>query len=81
MAPKHLTAREKCCCGSVPRIALNTTDAAEACGVSVDSIKAAIRSGALRAKRSARTENGDPAGRYLVTVDALRDWLDGLPDA
>lgn len=66
---------------ALPKLALNTAEAATATGLSVDSIKAAIRSGALRAKRSARKENGDPAGRYLVTVDALREWLDGMEDA
>lgn len=66
---------------SVPKLALNTDEAALATGMSVDSIKAAIRSGSLRAKRSARKENGDPAGRYLVTVDALQAWIDGLADA
>lgn len=77
----HVTGDDCCRRPAVPRLALNTTEAAESCGVSVDSIKAAIRSGSLRAKRSARKENGDPAGRYLVTVDALQAWIDGLADA
>jgi hypothetical protein len=73
---------------SVPKLALNTEEAAIATGLSVDLIKRAIRSGALRAKRSGvlekdttRGKAGDPAGRYLVTVDALQAWLDSLEDA
>lgn len=70
------------------KLALNTAEAAAATGLSEDTIKRAIRGGALRAKRSGRLEKdttrgkaGDPAGRYLVMVDDLRDWLDGLEDA
>lgn len=73
---------------TLPKLSLNTDEAAIATGLSPDTIKKAIRSGALRAKRSGRLEKdttrgnaGDPAGRYLVTVDALRAWLDGLEDA
>ena len=73
---------------SLPRLALNAEEAALATGVSVDTIKAAIRSGRLRAKRSGqlkkdtnRGKEGDPAGRYLITVDALHEWIDGLVDA
>lgn len=63
------------------KLAFNTEEAAEATGLSADTIKRAIRSGALRAKRSGRTEGGDPAGRYLVTEADLRSWLDSLEDA
>mgnify|MGYP000996520595 FL=1 len=73
---------------SIPKLALNTAEAAIATGLSQDVIKRAIRSGKLQAKRSGvlekdttRGKAGDPAGRYLVTVDALREWLDGLEDA
>lgn len=73
---------------NVPKLALNTTEAAIATGLSEDTIKKAIRSGRLKAKRSGRLENdttrgkaGDPAGRYLVTVEALQAWLDSLEDA
>jgi excisionase family DNA binding protein len=66
---------------SIPKLALNSEEAATATGVSVDTIKRAIRSGRLRAKRSARRDNGDPAGRYLITLDALEEWLTGMEDA
>lgn len=66
---------------SIPKLALNSEEAATATGVSVDTIKRAIRSGRLRAKRSARRDNGDPAGRYLITLDALEEWLAGMEDA
>ena len=70
------------------KLAFNANEAAVACGVSVDTIKKAIRSGALRAKRSGRLtkdsikgDAGDPAGRYLITETDLRSWLDSLEDA
>lgn len=66
---------------TLPKLALNTKEAAIATGVSVDTIKAAIRAGRLRAKRSSTTEDGDGAGRYLVSIDALQAWLDGMADA
>lgn len=73
---------------TIPKLALNTTEAASATGLSEDTIKKAIRAGRLQAKRSGvlekdttRGKAGDPAGRYLVTVDALSAWLDGLEDA
>lgn len=73
---------------TLPKLALNTEEAAIATGLSPDTIKKAIRSGALRAKRSGRLEKdcgagnaGDPAGRYLVTIAALQEWLDSMEDA
>lgn len=73
---------------SVPKLALNVEEAATATGLSTDTIKKAIRAGHLAAKRSSRLtvdsmrgDKGDPAGRYLITVGALTDWLDGLADA
>lgn len=73
---------------TLPKLAFNTTEAATATGLSEDTIKKAIRTGKLRAKRSGRLEKdttrgraGDPAGRYLVTESDLRAWLDSLEDA
>lgn len=70
------------------KLAFNTEEAAQATGLSVDTIKRAIRSGALKAKRSGRLngdgpkgDKGDAAGRYVITETALRDWLDNLEDA
>jgi excisionase family DNA binding protein len=43
--------------------------------VKLDTIRRAINSGKLRAKRTA--EGG---GKYLITESALRDWLESLED-
>lgn len=56
---------------------LTREQAAEACNVSVDTIRRAINSGRLRAKRTG--ENG--GGKYLISPDALRAWFDELEDA
>lgn len=63
------------------RFAYTREEAAAACGVSVDTIKRAIRTGALRAKRSGRNDKGEPAGKYLIPSQALQDWLDSLDAA
>jgi hypothetical protein len=55
--------------------------AAEACDMSEDTIKNWIRSGALKAKRSASNKDGDGVGKYIITVAALDACLDALPDA
>ena len=52
-------------------------EAARICGVSLDTIRRSINRGELRAKRTGR--NG--GGKYLVTEKALREWLEGLPEA
>lgn len=73
---------------AIPRITLNVTEAATATGLSVDTIKAAIRRGELPARRSGRLKRdsnkgnaGDPAGRYLIRIKDLEAWIDGLEDA
>ena len=56
---------------------LTREQAAEACNVSVDTIRRAINKGALRAKRT----GDEGGGKYLIAPEALRDWFDGLADA
>lgn len=63
------------------RLAYTREETAHLCGVSLDTIKRAIGSGRLRAKRSAVNEAGDPAGKYLITPAAISEWLEGLEDA
>lgn len=63
------------------RLAYDKREAAEACGVSEDTIKKAIAAGHLRAKRSARDSDGDGVGKYLITRAALEAWLESLADA
>lgn len=55
--------------------------AAENTGLSQKSIARAIKSGALRAKRSAVTVDGEPAGSYLILAASLDAWLESLVDA
>lgn len=52
--------------------------AAEATGVSAQTLDRAIRSGRLRAKRTGLDKNGDPAGKVLILAADLVAWLDGL---
>lgn len=63
------------------KLAYTLEEAAEACGVSQDTVKKQINAGALRAKRTSTNADGDPAGKYLITAAALAAWLDGLVDA
>lgn len=58
-------------------IFLTREQAAEACNVSLDTIRRAINSGALRAKRTGK-EGG---GKYLIRTEALHEWYDTLEDA
>lgn len=58
-------------------IFLTREQAAEACNVSLDTIRRAINSGALQAKRTGK-EGG---GKYLIKPAALEDWYDTLEDA
>ena len=69
------------------RLAYSRKEAAEACGVSEDTIRRAINSGALRAKRTngqsakAASNKERPAGRYIITAKDLQAWLEGLEAA
>lgn len=64
------------------KLAYTREEAAELCGLGVESIRKAINTGALRAKRSAKSsEQGKGLGKYLITHQALVEWLDQLEDA
>lgn len=63
------------------RLAYDKRGAAEACGVSEDTIKKAIGAGHLKAKRSATNEDGDGVGKYLILAADLTVWLESLADA
>lgn len=62
-------------------IALTIPEAAKATGVHDKVIRAAIHAGDLKAKRQSRTADGEPCGKYLISVKALEAWFDGLADA
>lgn len=59
------------------QLAYSREDAARLCSVSVDTVRRAINKGTLRAKRTGK----DGGGKYLITEQALRDWLETLEDA
>lgn len=62
------------------RLAYTRKEAAEMCGVSIDTIARAKNSGALKAKRLTEDE-AQKGGKELYTPAALQAWLDGLADA
>jgi excisionase family DNA binding protein len=66
---------------SADQMFLSREEAAQAAGVKLDTIRRAIRSGKLRAKRTSRDKNDLPSGRYLISREALAEWFDGLADA
>ena len=59
------------------RLSYTREEAAALVGVKVDTIRRAVNSGKLRAKRTGK----DGGGKYLITREALKDWLDSLEDA
>ncbi|GHJ59183.1 hypothetical protein NOK12_17010 [Nocardioides sp. OK12] len=64
------------------RLAYQLKDAATEAGVSVDTLKKAIGTGALRAHKTSRhPETGEPVGRILIRHADLVAWLDGLEAA
>lgn len=62
------------------KLALTIPQAAEAAGVTERTIRAWIAQGWLKAKRQSRDDKGDPTGKYVITVKALEECLDNLPD-
>lgn len=63
------------------KLAYTRPEAAKAVGLSDDTLKKAINAGHLRAKRSGKDADGNPAGKYLITHAALMAWLESLDDA
>lgn len=61
---------------TTPRLFLTRKEAAEACGVSEDTIRRAKESGRLRAKKT-----GAKGGKELYSIAALEAWFEGLIDA
>ena len=62
-------------------LAYRLEDAAEIAGLSSQAIYRAIKSGELRAKRTSRSEDGEPPkGRILVLRKDLEAWLENLDD-
>lgn len=61
---------------STPRLFLTRKEAAEACGVSEDTIRRAKEAGRLKAKKT-----GPKGGKELYSIAALEAWYEGLMDA
>lgn len=62
---------------TVAPLFLTREQAAEACNVSLDTIRRAINKGTLRAKRT----GAEGGGKYLISPDALAEWFESLEDA
>lgn len=65
------------------RLAYSLEQAAEATGLSADTIRRAIHSERhkLKAKRSGVDKHGLPAGKYVILHADLMEWLEGLEAA
>lgn len=63
------------------KLSYNVKEAAEATGLSQDTVKRAIRSGDLKAQKSGKDKGGEPVGKYVIQVHHLKDWLDGMAAA
>jgi excisionase family DNA binding protein len=57
-----------------PRLAYSTREAAAMLGISPEQVKRLVRGGKLRAVRS----DPNPGGKFLITEESMREWLDGL---
>lgn len=66
---------------SRPKLAYTIPEAAATYGVTDKTIRAAINSGRLRAKRASRNDQGEGTGKYLIASDALAAWFEDLVDA
>lgn len=55
--------------------------AAAATGLSRSTLERAIKSGDLKAKKSAVDEDGYPCGVWVIPATALEAYIDGLVDA
>lgn len=62
------------------RLAYSLATAAQETSLSKATLERAIKSGALRAKKSSVTEDGEPAGSWVILHDSLTSWLEGLAD-
>lgn len=70
-APRH--ARQTAGMNIIEPLVYTRREAAEACRVGVEVIDKAIHSGQLKAKKIGR--------RYIIQIEAVREWLDSRPAA
>lgn len=62
-------------------ISYSLEGAADATGLSTSALKRAIKSGHLRAKKSATDADGEPTGVWVIPAASLQAYIDGLVDA
>lgn len=62
-------------------LAYSLPGAVEATGLSRSTLMRAIGSGKLRAKKSGEDADGNPTGAFVITAEALKQYLAGLVDA
>lgn len=62
-------------------LSYSVATAASSTGLSPTQIKRAIHTGALKAKMSGRTEDGEPTGKYVILAADLEAYLGSLVDA
>lgn len=62
-------------------ISYSLPGAVAATGLSRSTLERAIREGTLRAKKSSKDKNDQPAGVWVIKADALAKFIDGLMDA
>lgn len=55
--------------------------AAEATGLTTQTLARAVKSGALVAKRTGVAKDGEPTGSYVILAADLQAWLEGLAAA
>ncbi len=62
------------------KLAYSVQEAAEATGLSVTFIDAAIRRADLKARRTVLRENGEVAGKRVILAADLAAFLENLPE-
>lgn len=66
---------------TTPPLSYSITGASVATGLSPSYLDRAIKTGALRAKKSGRDKDGNPTGKHVILHADLEAYLDGLVDA
>ena len=61
------------------KLSYSIKEAVEATGLSATHLDTAIRSGALRSRRTVERDNGEVAGKRLILTADLQAYLDALP--
>lgn len=67
--------------GAIRPLSYSLEGASRATGLSSSHLDRAIRAGELRARKSSRDADGEPAGRFVILADDLEAYLHSLPEA